>query len=99
MTYTFLQQPEHSVASSYTYQSDFVQKFTTLVNIKKIRQRTTSLGYKIQESYRILETITENHQASGMGGKSPIQPLLFAICKKTPSEPFTGRPKSDKLCS
>ena len=37
------------------------------------------------------------YHASGIGGKSPIQPLVLPICKNIPSEPLTGRPRSVKL--
>lgn len=38
------------------------------------------------------------HQASGIGGKSPVQPFGLPICKNIPSEPLTGNPRSVKLC-
>jgi len=37
------------------------------------------------------------YRASGMGTKSPVQPFLPAICKKIPSEPLMGRPRSARL--
>lgn len=40
----------------------------------------------------------QDYHASGMGAKSPVQPFFPAICRKIPSEPLTGRPRSAKLC-
>ena len=39
------------------------------------------------------------YRASGMGTKSTVQPFLPAICKKIPSEPLMGRPRSARLYS
>jgi len=39
----------------------------------------------------------QSYQASGIGKKSPVQPFFPAICKKIPSEPLAGRPRSARL--
>ena len=39
------------------------------------------------------------HHASGIGGNSPGHPVPRLRFMKIPSEPFTGNPRSVKLCS
>ena len=52
---------------------------------------------KEKRGRKFIQTETNCHQASGMGGKSPDQPLVLDIWRKIPSEPLTGRPRSVKF--
>ena len=55
---------------------------------------------KEKRGRKFIQTETKHcncHQASGMGGKSPDQPLVLDIWRKIPSEPLTGRPRSVKF--
>lgn len=66
------------------------------------RQQDESRDYTyiyIQFFSKIVADTSLIHQASGMGAKSPVQPLAPVICRKMPSEPLTGSPRSVRLCT